>query len=193
MENDDGSSQSATQPAEQRVADSFPLWFDVPGRTFVTLGEGRLKGRSHWAVYASRVGGGERGRENPCLSVARIAGDGGYGDAHRCGEPAPAANQPPVYVSLTGSYQNHPSGPVIGEAVMGLSFRSDVERVKLMFVGGESMVLPTKFVNATQRRKTRLPDFRYVALGLQSDVCVEAVAGYTGQGRLIFESSTRLC
>lgn len=176
-----------------RGFNTFPLWMDVPGRTFITLREGRLGDGTRWAVYASRVGQGQRGRKNPCLSVARITHAGGYGDAHRCGEPTPSGNQPPVYVSITGSYQNRPDGPVIGEAVMGLSFRVDVKRVKLVFADSGSLVRPTKLVNASQMRKTGLPAFRYVALGLQRDVCVDTVIGYNQSGETIFEAPTRLC
>ncbi len=173
--------------------DSFPLWIDVPGQTYITLNEDRLSDGTRWGVYASRVGQGQRGQKNPCLSVARITRAGGYGDAHRCGEPTPEGNQPPVYVSITGSYQNRPSGPEIGESVMGLSFRVDVQRVKLVFADSGSMTRPTKLVNAAQRRKTGLPAFRYVALGLQRDVCVETVIGYDQTGESTFEAPTRLC
>src|SRR5215216_48194 len=67
----------------------FPLWKDVPGRSFAVLGEGQLRKGTRWGVYASRVGGGKRGRNNPCISVARITRDGIYGHANRCGPLAP--------------------------------------------------------------------------------------------------------
>jgi hypothetical protein len=76
---------------------------------------------------------------------------------------------------------------------MGLSFRVDVKRVKLVSADSGSMVRTTKLVNAAQMRKTGLPAFRYVALGLQRDVCVETVIGYDQTGETIFEAPTRLC
>lgn len=185
--------QASERTSEDRGFNSFPLWMDVPGRAFITLNEGRLGDGTRWGVYASRVGQGQKGRGNQCLSVARITHAGGYGDAHRCGEPTPSGNQPPVYVSMSGSYQNRPNGPIIGEVVMALSFRVDVKRVKLELADSGSMVRPTKLVNAAQMRKTGLPAFRYVALGLQEDVCVETVIGFDQSGDLIFEAPTRLC
>jgi hypothetical protein len=174
--------------------DEFPLAKDVPGKTFAVLGEGKLPNRTRWAAYASRVSAGERGRQQPCISVAKITRFGGYGNARGCGPLAPRQpGQPPVYVSISGSYDTRPGGPVIGESVFALTVAPSVRRVELTYSTGGTLTRTTKLFNARQRAKTGLTKFRYVALGQQRDVCVAAVTGYSQNGTVLLEEETQLC
>jgi hypothetical protein len=176
----------------------FPLWKDVPGRTFAVLGEGSLPKRTRWGVYASRGGTGRKGYENPCISVALITVFGEYGNAYACRPLLPdperpvSADEPVVYVAIAGSGME-PGGAVIGETVMGLSFSLGVRQVVAKFAEGGQIMRQTKLFNARQRTKTHLPPFRYVALGLQRDFCVETVVGYGAADQAEFEAPTDAC
>jgi hypothetical protein len=126
--------------------------------------------------------------------VARITRYGRYASAHRCSGLAPQADgEPPVYVALSGSEQAHPDGPVIGEVVMGLSFQTSVKEVRLNFASGGQMRRATRLFNPRQQSKTDLVPFRYVALGMQRDVCVQTVTGYDSAGLALFEEETGVC
>lgn len=174
--------------------DSFPLWKDAPGKSVAKLGEGRLKNGTRWGVYASRVGASRASRAEPCISVARITAGGRYGDAHGCGRLAPQRGlDPPVYVTITGSGQNEVDGPVIGESVIGMTFKPKVSSVLLRFSDSTEMQQRTRLFNAKQMKKTSLARFRYIALGLQRDVCVQEIVGYGATGTELFSKQTNLC
>jgi hypothetical protein len=80
-----------------------------------------------------------------------------------------------VYVTITGAYKNSPNGPIVGESVLGLSFAPLVRVVEMKASTGRTITRQTKVLNRQQRSKTRLPRFRYVALGLQDDVCIASI------------------
>ena len=173
----------------------FPLHKDVSGNgPFATLGEGQLRNGTRWGVWASRVGAGRPGYERPCLSLARITRWGLYGDKHACGKPAsPEQGQAPVYVSVGGAYRTKPKGRVTRETVLGLSFSPTVRSALLKYTNGDELRQPTRFFNVEQQKKTNLPPFRYIALALQDDVCVETVVGYSKGGSELFSAETGLC
>ena len=173
----------------------FPLAKDVSGNgPFATLGEGQLPNGTRWGVWASRVGAGRLGYERPCLSLARITRSGLYRDGHACGRLAPRAKgAKPVYVSIGGVDQTKPGGPIVGESVLGLSFSPSVWSAVLKYVDGGEIVRRTQFFNLKQQRKTNLPPFRYIALALQDDVCVETVVGYSKSGTELFSAGTGFC
>lgn len=173
---------------------TFPLWKDVPGKKFAVLGDGQLKKGTRWAVYASRVGQSGAAHMRPCISVARITRDGIYGHAGRCAALAPnQAGTPALYVAISGSGRERPDGPVIGETVMGLSFKPSVHKVMLRLADGREVLKPTKTFNGQQMKKTGLTRFSYLASGLQEDVCVQEVVGYESGGHQILASTTGLC
>lgn len=100
----------------------------------------------------------------------------------------------PVYLSIAGSYQARPDGPLVGETFMGLSFHPSVRSVLLEYEDGGQLRRPTKFFNAKQQKKTKLPPFRYIAIALQDDVCVASIVGYAKNGtELISAVETGRC
>jgi hypothetical protein len=181
--------------AERSPYAGFPLYKDVSGGgPFATLDEGQLPDQTRWGAYASRVGGGTRGYEQPCLSLARITRFGEYTDVHGCGPLVPAEDQsPPNYAYIAGSYQAKKDGPFIGETVLGLTFKPMVRSAVLKLVGGRQLQRRTRFFNSRQQKKTSLPPFRYIAIALQDDVCAETVVGYSAAGSELFSAETGLC
>jgi hypothetical protein len=174
----------------------FPLYKDVSGNgPFATLGEGQLSNRTRWGVWASRVGAGRLGYERPCLSLARITRYGLYADGHVCGRlvPTEEGSPPPVYVSIGGAYRVKPDGPIVGETVLALSFNPAVRSAVLKYTDGGQLQRRTRLFNVKQQKKTKLPPFRYIALALQDDVCVETVVGYSKLGSELFSADTNLC
>jgi hypothetical protein len=173
---------------------SFPLYKDVVGGPFATLGEGRLPNKSRWGAYASRLGDGKRGYEQPCLSLARITRFGEYSAVHGCSPLVPTDDEaPPNYVYIAASSQLKKDGPVVGESVMGLSFKPGVRSVVLRYTNGGQLTRRTRLFNASQQRKTKLTQFRYVAFAVQADVCVESVIGFSKSGDELLSAATGLC
>lgn len=174
--------------------DAFPLAKDVPGGSYATLGQGKLRNGTRWGVFASRVSKRPAGRRLPCISVARITRDGRYGNAYRCGPLVPSAeSSDPVYVGISGSGQSKPGGPVVGEVVFGMSFSEDVQKVTLDLTDGTTMTKGTRRFNTRQQMKTHLGGFRYLALGFRRDVCVLGVRAFDATGVQVFEGSTGVC
>ena len=173
----------------------FPLSKDVSGNgPFATLGEGQLSNGTRWGIWASRVGVGRLGYERPCLSLARITRHGLYADKHMCGKLIPTSDvSHPVYVSIAASYTNKPNGSTIRESMVGLSFRQIVRSAVLKYADGRELRQRTRFFNTKQQKKTSLPPFRYIALALRDDVCVETVVGYSKAGDELFSAKTGLC
>jgi hypothetical protein len=98
-----------------------------------------------------------------------------------------------VYVSISGSYNNRPGGPVIGESVSAFSFDLSVRKVVIGLSTGDSLLRQTKLFNARQQAKTGLTKFRYVALGMQRDICVATITGYDVRGSVVLDAETQLC
>lgn len=189
------SSAAAAGGGQQSPFADFPLYKDVFGSgPFAKLGEGQLPNRSRWGAYASRVGKGRRGYEQPCLSLARITRFGEYSAVHGCSPLVPTDEEaPPNYVYIAGSTQFKEDGPVIGESVLGLSFQPKVRSVVLKYVGGGQLRRRTQLFNGKQQAKTKLTPFRYLALAVQADICAGTVVGYSKNGAELFTAETGLC
>jgi hypothetical protein len=174
---------------------AFPLWKDVSGNgPFATLDEGQLPNGTRWGAYASRVGAGRAGYERPCLSIARITSYGLYGQENGCSIPTPApAGSMALYLDIAFTYQTRPDGPFIGETILGLTFQPTVKSVVLKYADGGELRRRTRFFNSKQQKNTKLPPFRYVALAMMDDVCVEQVVGYSDTGAELFSAETGLC
>jgi len=189
-----GTFADALERSASSPYDDFPLAKDVPGKPYALLGEGKLRNRTRWAAYASRVGHRRRSRLQPCLSVARITREGEYGNATQCGPLAPTEpGEPPVLVSISGSYIDRPGGPVIGEGVYAISVAPFIRHLRLVASSGRILSLRTKLFNNTQQRKTGLSKFRYVSLGIQSDLCFSAIEGYNSAGAKVLDDETFMC
>ena len=151
-----GTSLGRSESSRQSSAyDDFPLWKDVPGRTFAKLGEDKLRNGSRWAAFASRVGAGTKGRENPCLTVARISRFGEYGAPHGCGPLAPdGEGDPPVMAMMTVSTDLPGQGK--GETILSMSFKPSIGSVGLITSNGKTIRRNTHLLNRYQQRKTHL-------------------------------------
>jgi hypothetical protein len=173
---------------------SFPLYQDVPGRSVAVLGEGTLSNGTRWGAFASRRGTARGRSENPCISVARITRVGQYTTASQCGPLAPRGrSKTPAYVSISGSRNNKPGGHFTGEGIGAMSFDPAVRRVSLIFSSGSSEMRRTALFNPKQRAKTRLVAFRYVTYGMQRDLCVASITGYSESGTVLVDAETLAC
>lgn len=186
-----GSGSSLAGPSARRGPSefaSFPLWKDVPGRSFAKLAEGYLRNGSRWAAFASRVGSGRRGRETPCVTVARISRHGRYGTAHECGPLAPrSSEEPPVMALMT--YAEEQSG----ETNLAMSFQTSVRSIIVTSSAGKSYRWHTHLLNSAQRSKGHLPPLRYVATSLEEAICPLRISGYGADGEALFEVATHEC
>lgn len=189
--------QGARSFSRTNPFDKFPLWKDVPGRTFAVLGEGKLRNGTRWGAYVSRVGAGQTGFENPCVTVANITRGGEYGPAHACGLLLPNAAAPagdlPVEAHFSTSYQLTVNGPVRGESFTGLLLAPSVQRVVLVTSTGQRIKRQMRRLSSRQRAKTKLPEMSYLALAQQRDICIEWVRGFDATGQMILNSNNEIC
>jgi hypothetical protein len=169
--------------------DGFPLWKDVPGRTFAKLGEAKLPDGTRWAAYVSRVGAGRRGRENPVLTVARITAIPGFGQYNKSTASGPLTpdgeGDPPVTAMFTESSSFAAHGG--DETFLAMSFKPSIASILITPVKGEAIRKRTHLLNRFQRRKTHLPTLRYVALGLEREVCIANLVGYGTDGEVPYK------
>lgn len=187
-----GSCAARTHSAGDEFAD-FPLYKDVPGRTYATLGEGRLPDKTRWAGFVSRLGHGRRGVNAPCITLAEISRFGEYGAVHECGPLAPVApNLPPVLANTSVSTFGHGNSSQT-DTFIGMSFQATVTSGRLENPDGERIRFKTRALNPAQVRKARVVPLRYAVLALPRAFCVATVSGYATGGELLFEGATGQC
>lgn len=160
----------------------FPLWKGVPTERFATLKEGKTPHGSRWGVYAYR--GDVRSR--PCLLVSRITAVGLYGISTGCGALAPSQEprSSPVVVSVEEWQRNGGPEPTV---FYGLSFAPGVERVELVLGSGATIVRQTR-LSLAQSRKAQVPRFRFLALSLERDSCIERMTAFDRDGNVVLSS-----
>lgn len=189
---------SAQVPSAERgnlsQFDDFPLWKDVPTTAFAVMGKGRVRG-TRWAAFVFRGTPKREGAKRPCVQVAHISANGMYGYSSECGPLAPAqgSNVPPVYAFTGGSHRDRVGEPVVGESFIGMTFAPQVFNVQLGLSSGEHITRRTKVLSLRQSRKAHVRSFRYIALGLASDVCISHVTGLNAQGETVIDASTNEC
>ena len=162
----------------------FPLWKDVPGESFAVLGKGVRRG-TQWEAFASRASKAKSSKERPCVTVARFTKDGSYTNAGGCGPLAPenGLRNPPVF-------------PLIGEtgaSFFAASFSHGVASVTIELGSGRIIEKTPPLLSRHQARKTRLPRFRFIAMSLPEDACIERVTGSDWMGTVILDSETGQC
>jgi hypothetical protein len=84
-------------------------------------------------------------------------------------------------------------GKVEGETIAGMSFKPFITSIKMVTATNETIHRRTHVLNIHQQRKTHLPRFRYVALGLERDVCIATISGYNAESEVVFEAPTEEC
>jgi len=162
----------------------FPLWKDVPGRSFAVLAGGARNG-TEWAVFASRAGTSARSKERPCITVARFTRDGRYSNAGSCGPLAPekGLRYPPI----------HPLLGETGASYFAVSLSREVKKLEVE-LGSRKIIRRTpEMLNRHQARKAHLPRFGYIAVRLAEDVCISRLRGFNLEGQLILDSETYEC
>lgn len=185
--------EGVRRPAMSHEFDDFPLWREVPGRSFAKLDEGRLPDGTRWAAYVSRVG--RSGRESPTLTVARIDGTPGFGQYKKSSAGGPLApireGWSPVTAIMSGM------GPFpeqeIAETILAMSVKPSVSSIRITLANGEAIRKRTHLLNEYQRRKAHLRALRYVALGLERELCIAKVVGYGADGNFEFEGRYKKC
>ena len=175
-------------------ATAFPLWKAVPTRAFATLGTGMLHG-THWAIYAFRGSEKSKARTRPCLVVAHLTKDGRYGSSIECGFLAPAlgSDVAPVYTLFGASYQRQAHGPVVGETFLGMSIAASVRSVTLTVEPGGSVSRKTQLLSSRQSAKAHLAPFRYVALAIPRNICVDHIVATDFLGSIVIDADGNEC
>lgn len=167
-------------------AQSFPLWSQLPTKSFAVLGEGVIRSR-RWGVYLFR-GFGPKGGQRPCIEIVTLrqlpggldVGNGGP----ECGAIAPPAAQPIAGQSSFGSVDASVVAVVAGTKVT--NFRIDLDP-------GAPRAFATRLLNAGQARKAHVRQVRYTAVALGTAGCIEGIQGLDSSGESIFDTPARSC
>lgn len=173
----------------------FPLWKTVPVKAFAVLKEGTLSG-SRWGVYAYRAPkGGKTAGQNPCLVLARSTPEGQVGTAGGCGSPAPngGSGALPVAPLIGGAHSTRPGAPAVGEAFSGMTFGTEVQKVRVVVEPGPPILLHTRLLSEDQSAKARLVQFRYAVFAVRRDICVKRIEAYDFGGARILRAPTEEC
>ncbi len=173
------------------TAAQFPLWKDIPVKTFAVLATGNVHG-SEWAAYGFR---GSGGRNRPCVDIARITASGAYSYSIECGSLAPdaGASEPPVYALISGTGRKSVDSRPLAESFLSMSLAEKVKKVHLTLRGGASIVRGTKTISTQQGRKAHVARFSYLALGLTRSLYICHVVGWNADGEKILDASTAEC
>lgn len=175
--------RASNEPARRlsSSAQSFPLWSQLPTRSFAVLGEGTIRSR-RWGVYLFR-GSGPNGGQRPCIEIVTLRqlpgglsiGNGGP----ECGAIAPPATSPIAGQSVFGSVDASVVAVVAGPQVSTL--RIDVDP-------GAPRAFGIRLLNARQARKAHVRQVRYVAAALGTAGCIEEIEGLGESGESIFRT-----
>jgi hypothetical protein len=182
----------ASPPRINHEFDDFPLWREVPGR-FAKIDEAKLRSGTRWAAYVSRVGAGRSGRENPTLTVARITDTPGHGDYNDESASGPLAPIREGWSPVTAIFATFDSPWEKGQTILAMSFKPSIASILIMTADGEAIRKRTHLLNGYQRHKTHLPFMRYVALGVERELCLAKVVGYDADREVVFEGPYKKC
>lgn len=162
----------------------FPLWKDVPGKSFAVLNHGVIGG-TQWAAFASRARAAAGSRDKPCITVAVFTKEGIYSNAGACGWLAPemGLRYPPIHPLIGGT----------GTSVFAISFASRVRQTEIVLGSGAVIQRAPRVLTRQQARKARLPRLGYVAMAVGTDACISRIKGFDGAGELILDSETQEC
>ena len=183
--------EGTSRPAVNHEFDDFPLWREVRG-PFAKIGEGKVPNGTRWAAYVWRGAPGKSGRENPNLTVARITAFGANDEAVAGGPLAPIREGwSPVTAMFTAL--NPASGEGNPETFVAMSFKPSITSILIGLANGEAIRRRTHSLNRFQQRKAHLPALRYVALGMERELCIAKVVGYDADGEFAFEGRYKKC
>jgi hypothetical protein len=77
--------------------------------------------------------------------------------------------------------------------VVEILYRPIVRKVNLVLNSGEERVLRAKAPEIRNRVKKGIPAFRFVALPLEDDDCIQRVISYDGKGNVVNNEKTETC
>jgi hypothetical protein len=167
------------------AARQYPLWSQLPTRSFAVLGEGTLRAR-RWGVYAFRRAG--RGRSIPCVEIITLR--------YRAGMVLLGGDGP-----MCGNISGRSAIPIFGKSdlntvdatVIALLVRTDVSALVFRLGDGKVLKFRARQLNPIQARKSKLPQFHYLARALGQLPCFERVEGLGASGEVLFRTPKRPC
>jgi hypothetical protein len=183
-------SGGAEKSREAASVRSYRLWRAVPSEHFAVLGEGVVRDL-RWGLYVFR-GKGRDGKASPCIQEVDVWIDGSYSAGVECGPLAPPAEWP-VYTMTSTSVSGSDGASNGGASVLGMTVGLDVLRATTDFGPGPSQTRKTRLLSATQAKKARLSQFRYLAFDVARQVCLEGVTGYSRSNSIVLDTNRYDC
>lgn len=163
---------------------------------FAVLREGRSPRGTRWGVYVfNRLGrGNTNSKKRPCILLATVTKAGEYGYSDECGPLAPAAGVtvPPVTVG-SGSARLFPGGNEVGESFWAMTFAPDIEMVEIDAPRIKTIQARTRLLSKSQAMKAHVNRFRYIAVSILEETCLDRVRGVDAVGAVRLDASFSEC
>jgi hypothetical protein len=170
------------------VVRQFPLWSELPTRSFVILGEGAIAQR-RWGIYAYRQANGER--DHVCVQIVSLR----YLAASR---QLGVSTGSPSCGAVGGVHTSH---PIIAEAefdavraiVIGIVSPPEVEKLILTAEPGAERVRASKGLSKRRATMAHIARVAYLATAIRPGTCLNGVEGLDARGQVLFETPRRTC
>jgi hypothetical protein len=163
----------------------YPLWSQLPTKSFATLGEGTLRSR-RWGVYTFRRA--SKGRAVACVEIVTLRDRAGMlligGDGPMCGDL-----KGPSSIPIFGKSDLN----TVDATVLALVVRPDVSALVLHLGDSQVLKFRARQLNPIQARKAKIPQFRYLARALGQLPCIAKVEGLGAHGNVLFHTAERPC
>jgi hypothetical protein len=149
---------------------------------FVLLDSGKVS-TSRWGMSVERSEG-RRGNHRPCIQVAiesKVTAPPedpllpGSSHSEVCGSLFPA----PTVQAIVDEISNPPI------AVLALAFRTTVHKVRLYLGSRGDRLISLSLLSTRQARKAGVIQFRYAALALVGDICLNRFVTYSASGEIL--------
>jgi hypothetical protein len=189
-----GDSARSAEGKAPSAIENFPLWMNVPAKSFAVLDEGLVR-QTRWALYVYR-GSGSQGRRKPCLDLATLYFGVGEGESFRngtaCGSLAPPAKNV-VTAKADFQIQKSVNGPIVGSTVLGMTVGIHVEKIEVDMGSDGTVVGKTRYLSARQAAKAHVQRFRYFTLDRAKKVCLDAIRGFSFSGEEVVDDGLDEC
>lgn len=185
----------ATGRQNQKPLTTFPLEVDVPVKKYAVLRRS-VDPSTYWKAFAFRAPPAESNRSGgkACIAVGGVSKRGEYQFTGDCGplSPVTGETESPVYTRLS-TVETLNGKRTGGETVIAMSTSTEVARLTLDLEPGPPISAKTRLFDSTEAAKINLRPFRFIAVAIPRQVCVQGATGTSRAGAIVLKASGFEC
>ena len=172
----------------------IPLWryAGLPRDSFAVLDEGIVR-KTKWGLYAFR----SKRTGDPCLALVDLLFAGVHHafsvHSERSCRPSASLDRRPISVHSGYQYQERVGAPIVSADGLGFGFSDQVSHVSMDLQSGTHRTFAPRMMSSQQARKAGVMPFRYLAVGVASEVCIDRVEGFDDAGNQLFAYAPEQC